>query len=131
VIVVDTSVIMALLEREPDAKVFADAMGQQYPCLISSVSVLEASIVLAGRRGDSTSWNELDDLIVRLGLEVRPHDAALTQIARDAFLRYGKGRHPAKLNFGDCAAYALAKSEDCALLFKGNDFKKTDIQAAV
>jgi ribonuclease VapC len=68
---------------------------------------------------------------VRLGLQVRPHDALLTQIAREAFLRYRKGRHPAKLNSGDCAAYALAKSEGCALLFKGNDFSQTDIVAAV
>ncbi len=127
-IVVDTSAIIALLEREADAKLYEDAIGKGDPSLISAVSVLEASIVLAGRRGDRASWDELIELPE---LEIRPHDATLTLAAREAFLRFGKGRHPAKLNFGDCAADALAKSEGYALLFKGNDFAQTDVMAAV
>ncbi len=130
-IVVDTSALVAMLRDEPEADTFARAIANQRNCLISAVSVLEASLVVATSSGLATSWRPLDALIDDLKLVVRPHDAVLTQIARDAFLRYGKGRHPAKLNFGDCAAYALAKSESCALLFKGNDFSQTDIVAAV
>jgi ribonuclease VapC len=98
--------------------------------LVSAVSILEAAIVLA-KSGGGTSWPELDALIEKFGIETRPHDAILREIARQAFLRFGKGRHPAKLNFGDCAAYALARSEGVALLFKGNDFSQTDIVAAI
>lgn len=129
-IVVDTSALVAVLKGEPDAQVFADAVTKDV-CLISSVSLLETSIVLAGRNGGAPALRPLDELIEQLKFQVRPHDAALTEIARQAFLRFGKGRHPAKLNFGDCAAYALAKSEGLALLFKGGDFAKTDITAAV
>ena len=70
-------------------------------------------------------------LPARRSPEIVPHDANLARIARTAFLRFGKGRHPARLNFGDCAAYALAKANDLPLLFKGEEFSKTDIVAAV
>jgi len=91
---------------------------------------MEASLVLAGREGDDTSWLGLDQLIARAGIEVVPQDRLLAEIAREAFLRFGKGRHPARLNMGDCAAYALARSRGLPLLFKGGDFSKTDIVAA-
>ena len=70
-------------------------------------------------------------MLARLDMEIVAHDTALARIAREAFLRFGKGRHPAGLNFGDCAAYALARANDLPLLFKGGDFTKTDIVAAI
>ncbi len=129
-IVVDSSALVAVLKREAGYDVFRNAIAANRS-LVSAVSILEISIVLAGSDEDRASWTELDDLIRRMRIEVRPHDAALTEIARQAFLRFGKGRHPARLNFGDCASYALAKAENAALLFKGNDFAQTDIAAAV
>jgi len=98
---------------------------------MSAVSLQEGSMVLAGRIGDASSWLVLDDLVRDLELMIVPHDRELAGIARDAFLRFGKGRHPAALNCGDCAAYALAKARDLPLLFKGCDFAQTDIVAAV
>lgn len=130
-IVADTSALIAILRREPEADGFIRIISFSGPCLVVSVSVMEASIVLAGRQGDDISWLGLDQLIQRAGVEVVPQDRLLVDIARDAFLRYGKGRHPAALNMGDCAAYALAKARGLPLLFKGNDFSKTDLIAAV
>jgi ribonuclease VapC len=91
----------------------------------------EASMVTAGRLRDAIAWVELDELIRDTPLEVVAHDRKLAEIAREAFLRFGKGRHPARLNCGDCASYALAKSLDIPLLFKGTDFAKTDIVPAL
>ena len=88
-------------------------------------------MVIAGRTGNDAAWQKLDDLIRDAALEVVAHDRRLAQIARQAFLRFGKGRHPARLNCGDCAAYALAKSLTIPLLFKGSDFAQTDIVAAL
>jgi ribonuclease VapC len=131
VIVVDTSALIAILRREPEADDFLRIISFSGPCLVLSVSVMEASIVLAGRQGDDISWLGLDQLVLRAGIEVVPQDRLLVDIARDAFLRYGKGRHPAALTMGDCAAYALAKARGLPLLFKGNDFSQTDLVAAV
>jgi ribonuclease VapC len=130
-IVVDTSALIAILRREPEADLFIRIISLSGPCLVISVSVMEASMVLAGREGDDISWLGLDQLMLRAGIEVVPQDGLLVDIARDAFLRYGKGRHPAGLNMGDCAAYALAKARGLPLLFKGNDFTRTDLTAAV
>ena len=88
-------------------------------------------MVIAGRFGDEASWEPLDALLTRLDMEIVAHDAALALIARETFLRFGKGRQPARLNFGDCAAYALASVNNVPLLFKGEDFIQTDIMAAV
>ena len=88
-------------------------------------------MVLAGRHADSAAWLELDRILQDMEVEVIPHDAELARIARDAFIRFGKGRHPARLNCGDCASYALAKSLNIPLLFKGTDFAKTDIVPAL
>ena len=88
-------------------------------------------MVIAGRFGGDAIWRPLDALLARLDMEIVAHDAALARIARQAFLRFGKGRHPAGLNFGDCAAYALARAYALPLLFKGEDFTKTDIVAAI
>jgi ribonuclease VapC len=85
----------------------------------------------AGRLGDDAILQLLDALLVRLDVEIVAHDVALARIACEAFLRFGKDRHPARLNFGDCAAYVLARANDLPLLFKGENFTKTDIVAAV
>jgi ribonuclease VapC len=131
VIVADTSALIAILRREPEADDFIRIISVSGQCLVVSVSVMEASMVLAERAGDDISWLGLDQLILRAGIEVVPQDRLLVDIARDAFLRYGKGRHPAGLNMGDCAAYALAKARGLPLLFKGDDFSQTDLIAAV
>ncbi|HTV79109.1 MAG TPA: type II toxin-antitoxin system VapC family toxin [Steroidobacteraceae bacterium] len=129
-IVVDTSALMAILRREPEADSFLRIISQSERCLLSSVSLLEISMVLAGSTGDATAWKELDALIARAGMYVVAQDTELTEAARGAFLRYGKGRHPAGLNLGDCASYALARHRNLPLLFKGDDFPKTDLRSA-
>jgi ribonuclease VapC len=130
VIVADTSALIAILRDEPEAEAFLRIIVAADRCLIASVSLMEASMVLAGRTGDETSWEGLDQLIVRGGIEVVPQDRALANLARHAFLRFGKGRHPAALNMGDCASYALAKAHGLPLLFKGDDFNRTDLVSA-
>ncbi len=130
-IAVDSSALIAILRREPEADRFLQVIAAADGRLLSSVSLLEASMVLAGRSGDATSWAELDALIARAGMQIVAQDAMLAEVAREAFLRYGKGRHPAGLNLGDCASYALAKARDLPLLFKGEDFPRTGIAAAV
>jgi len=129
-IAVDSSALIAILRREPEADVFLRIVLDAGRCVLSSVSLLETSMALAGRNGDEASWIELDALISLTGMQVVAQDAMLAGVARAAFLRFGKGRHPAALNLGDCAAYALAKSRDLPLLFKGHDFARTDLDAA-
>ena len=129
-IVVDSSALVAILRREPEADSFLQVIATAEGCLLSSVSLLETSMVLAGRTGDAKAWAELDTLVVRSGMQLVAQDAELVEEARAAFLRYGKGRHPAALNLGDCASYALAKVRGLPLLFKGNDFPRTDLTAA-
>lgn len=130
-IVVDTSAIIAILRDEPEKDRFVDAILAASPRLMSAVSLQEAGMVVAGRFGGGAAWEPLDALLARLELEIVAHDAVLARIARETFVRFGKGRHPARLNFGDCAAYALAVSNDLPLLFKGEDFTKTGVLAAV
>jgi ribonuclease VapC len=130
VIVIDSSALIAILRREPEADSFLQVIAVADGCLLSSVSLLETSMVLAGRTGDAASWTDLDALIARAAMQVVAQDAGLVEAAREAFRRYGKGRHPAGLNLGDCASYAVAKARNLPLLFKGNDFPKTDLTAA-
>ncbi|WP_428489481.1 type II toxin-antitoxin system VapC family toxin [Rhodopila sp.] len=130
-IVIDSSALIAVLRREPEADGFLKIIAAARGCLLSAVSLLETSMVLAGRTGDTSAWTGLDALIARAGMLVVPHDAELAAEARTAFLRYGKGRHAAALNLGDCASYALAKSRGLRLLFKGSDFPATDVDGAV
>lgn len=94
--------------------------------LVSAVSVLEAGILAEARKGDDGS-RELDAFLKDADLQIVPFDAEQASIARLAYRLFGKGRHPAGLNFGDCASYALAKSADEPLMFKGDDFSKTDV----
>ncbi|MGH7121463.1 MAG: type II toxin-antitoxin system VapC family toxin [Acetobacteraceae bacterium] len=129
-IVVDGSALIAILRREPEADAFLRIVAEADGCLLTAVSLLETSLVLARRQGDARSWTELDALVAQAGMEVVPQDAALTEVARSAFLRYGKGRHRAGFNLGDCAVYALASSRDLPLLSKGDDFPHTDLRTA-
>jgi ribonuclease VapC len=129
-IVVDTSAIIAILRDESEKDRFVDAILAASPRLMSAVSLQEAGMVVAGRFGDGAAWEALDALLARLEVEIVAHDEVLARVAREAFLRFGKGRHPAGLNFGDCAAYALAEANDLPLLFKGEDFGKTGVIAA-
>ena len=129
-IVVDSSALIAILRREPEADRFLQVIAAADTCLLSAVSLLETSMVLAGRTGDGTAWAGLDALIARAGMEVVAQDAEQARLARQAFLDFGKGRHPAALNLGDCAAYALARSRGLPLLFKGEDFVRTDLLPA-
>ncbi len=130
-IVVDTSAIIAILRNEPEKNRFVDAILAASPRFMSAVSLQEAGMVIVGRLADAAAWEPLDALLARLDIEIVAHDAALARGAREAFLRFGKGRHPAKLNFADCAAYALARANQLPLLFTGEDFSQSDIVAAV
>lgn len=129
-IAADTSALISILLNEPDAGAFRQCLGTTVTCM-SAVSLQEASMVLAGRLGDNDPWRELEELVAKARIEIVPHDADLARIARDAFLRFGKGRHPARLNCGDCASYALARHRRIPLLFKGDDFARTDITSAL
>jgi ribonuclease VapC len=126
VIAVDTSVLIAILQAEPEARDFVQCIILAGGSCMSAVSLQEASMVAAGRRGDAATWLQLDAMIQDMDIDIVPHDRALAELAREAFLRFGKGRHPARLNCGDCASYALAKSRRIPLLFKGADFACTD-----
>ncbi|MFY9876596.1 MAG: type II toxin-antitoxin system VapC family toxin [Rhodomicrobium sp.] len=130
-IAIDSSALVAILQNEPDALLFAEAIGGAEAIVVSAVTLFETSMVLAGRVQDETAWRLLDALIGRAKIEIVPFDAGQAAIARAAFHKYGKGRHPAALNFGDCASYALAKSKGAPLLYKGADFAKTDIVSAL
>lgn len=110
--VIDTSAVTAILQREPDAAALALAIAQATLRLMSAVSVLEATILAQARKGDQ-GVTELDALIRKAGITVEPFDRDQLAAARSAFRRFGKGRHPARLNFGDCATYALAAYGTC------------------
>jgi ribonuclease VapC len=130
VIVVDTSALLAILLDEPEQLLFRDKLAEPTRKMISAVSVLEAGIVIAARRGDD-GLAALTDLIEGAEIEVVPFDQAQARLALNAFRAYGKGLHPARLNICDCAAYALAKGMSAPLLFKGDDFAATDVAVAV
>lgn len=129
-IAVDSSALIAILRTEPEERRFTVLIADADAAYLSAVSLQECSMVLAGRHGKAADWRALDEFIQRLSMDVVPHDTELADLAREAFLRFGKGRHPAALNCGDCASYALAKRRGIPLLFKGNDFARTDIVAA-
>ena len=129
-IVVDSSALIAIYFNEPEKASFALAVvSVDAPC-IGAPNFLEASMVAETRHGEA-GCRELDRIAANLGLEIVPFDASHIQGARDAFRRFGKGRHRANLNFGDCCAYALAKLRDVPLLFKRNDFALTDLKRAL
>jgi ribonuclease VapC len=129
--VIDTSAIVALIAAEPEGGALTAALAQDERRLVSAVSILEAAIVLESRR-PTTGRAALDRLVAALALEVVPFDADQLALARDGFRRYGRGRQSkARLNFGDCCSYALAKAYDEPLLYVGDDFGHTDIVPAV
>ena len=129
--VVDTSAIIAILRMEPEADLFLRTISGQETLLMSSVSALEAAMVLAKGLDETLAWSPLDAFIGASRIEVIAFDTEQSRLAREAFAKFGKGRHKAGLNLGDCAAYALAKSRGMPLLFKGNDFSLTDALAAL
>jgi ribonuclease VapC len=125
--VVDTSAILAILQEEPEAADYAQLIEDDPAPLISAASAFEAGIVLISRHGPEAR-RDLQDVIAQGGMQIEPVTVEQAERALDAYQRFGKGRHSAGLNFGDCFAYALAKAMGQPLLFKGNDFSQTDIE---
>ena len=124
--VIDTSALAAIFFAEPERQKFLDAITAAGSRLISAASLLETGIVLEARLGEPAG-REFDLFVVRANLQIVPVDADQVDLARSAWRKYGKGRHPAALNFGDCFSYALAKFSGEPLLAKGTDFNLTDI----
>ena len=129
-IVVDTSSLVCVLFGEAEAEAHLSAMESAEKLLISASTALEASIVVEARKGPA-GLRELDVFLNHPKTEIVSVDAEQYRIARAAFSAYGKGRHEAGLNYGDLFSYALAKARAAPLLFKGNDFSKTDVMLAV
>lgn len=126
--VIDTSAIVAIAFDEPEARSIEQAIADEPVRLVSAATVVEAAMVIESRYGE-TGGRELDLWLVRIGADIVPVDAYQAEEARRAWRRFGKGRHPAGLNYGDCFSYALAKARGVPLLFKGDDFGRTDIVA--
>jgi ribonuclease VapC len=126
---VDSSAIVAILADEPDSKRFLDVLDRSEACLTSPLAILESVIRLAA------IWDLpveaaralVEDFLAEAGIAVATVDEEIGRLAIAAFAAYGKGRHPAKLNFGDCFSYAMAKHHGVALLYKGNDLSQTDL----
>ena len=127
--IIDTSAILAILLRESDSERYEQAIADSWPRRMTAVALLEATMVVEGRGGIGAS-NDLDAFLKRTQVELVPVTAEHVASARQAWRRFGKGNHPAALNFGDCFAYALAAVSGEPLLFKGGDFAQTDIEAA-
>jgi ribonuclease VapC len=127
--IVDTSAIVAILFNEADARNYAQAIARADSCRVSAATFVETAIVVESQTKDSGS-RQLDAFFRRAGITIEPVTEEHAHLARQAFTDYGKGRHPAGLNYGDCFSYALAKATGEPLLFKGKDFAKTDLVAA-
>jgi ribonuclease VapC len=127
--VIDTSAIIAILRSEPEAAALERTVVANPIRLVPATCVLQARMVLVSRRGEH-ALAEIDLWLARIEADIVPVDADLVNVATQAWLTYGKGRHPAALNFADCFSYALAKRADEPLLFIGKDFSQTDIKAA-
>ena len=126
--VIDTSALLAILLDEPGADSVVAAIERTTPRLLSAANLLEASMVIEARKGDA-GGRELDLLLYRAEIDIVPVDRDQAEAARSAWRRFGKGRHRAALNYGDCFAYALAVTHRQPLLFRGTDFAQTDIAA--
>lgn len=127
--VIDTSAVVAILQQEPETGHFLARLEADPTRLMSAASYLEAAIVIEDRFG----YDGIRDLKLFLneaGVEIEPVTFDQAELAREAYRRYGRGNHPAALNYGDCFAYALAKTADEPLLFKGDDFSRTDVASA-
>lgn len=125
--VLDTSALVAILRGEPERDAFLDALATTEDPVISAATLLECSMVLARFEDGIT---DLDDLLAFAGVRVMAVDVGQALAARAAWLEHGKGRGPARLNFGDCFSYALASTTGRSLLFKGDDFAQTDVTPA-
>ena len=122
----DSSALIAILNDEPERASFEESVAS-HECRLSAVSYLEVSIVLLARRGEA-ALAALDTWIESAGVEVVAFTSAQARLARNAYARFGKGRHRAGLNFGDCASYALAVESDEEILYRGVEFSHTDVQ---
>jgi ribonuclease VapC len=130
VTIIDTSALVAVLFDEPDKLRFEQALLSTSSLRMSAVTAVELSVVAQHRAGpEADAWAE--SLLQQFDIELVAFDREQAQIARHAFMLYGKGRHPAGLNFGDLFAYALSKATGEPLLFKGDDFRKTDVEPAL
>ncbi|MEN8195955.1 MAG: type II toxin-antitoxin system VapC family toxin [Pseudomonadota bacterium] len=127
--VIDTSAVLAVLMNEPERHRFNELIAADPKRLISAASLVESAIVIESRYGEA-GGRELDLYIHRAGIEMAPVDAEQAELARAAWRRYGKGRHPAGLNYGDCFSHALSVWSGEPLLYKGDDFTRTDIRSA-
>jgi ribonuclease VapC len=125
-IVVDTSALIAILDKEPDAALYAEAIAEADPPLFTTATLLEVNIVMLSRHG-VRAVRMVDRLIQEAGFQVESFTIQHAKLAREAYARYGKGQQTAGLNYGDCFSYALAKATGLPLLFKGQDFSQTDI----
>ena len=124
--VIDASALIAILQNEPEAEAFANAIQLDPVRLLSSIAALGASVVMESRKGPA-GGRDLDLLLHRAQVEIVPFSAEQFELARAAYRKFGKGRHPAALNLGDCCTYALARVSGQSLLAKGNDFCQTDL----
>lgn len=127
--IVDSSAVVAILRAEPEAAAFSKAIDSAVSCHISAVTYVEAAIII-DRAGDAIARRRFDDFFRVSRIEIEAVSPSQAELARDAYRDFGKGNHKAGLNFGDCFSYALAKEVDEPLLFKGNDFQRTDLKAA-
>ncbi len=128
--IVDASALLSIVLGEPDRHRFYTSLGRAGTSALSAVNYVEAGIG-ADRDQSPERGRFLDEVIERFAVQIASVTPLQSEIARDAYRRYGKGRHPAGLNLGDCFAYALAKTRNEPLLFKGEDFTRTDIEAAL
>ena len=128
--VIDSSALLALLLAEPESERIARAIASDPRRLVGAFSALETAIVIEAKKGE-LAGRELDLLLHRTGADVVVMESAQVEIARSAWRKFGKGRHPAGLNIGDCCSYALSRFSGEPLLFKGEDFRHTDIAPVV
>ena len=128
--IIDSSALLAILYREPDAAPLLQAIATTPNCRMSVANALETSIVVEGR-GEMEAGDELDAFLQSARIELAPVTMEHLVAARRAWRRFGKGNHPAALNFGDCFAYTLAEATSEPLLFKGDDFTRPDIPPAL
>jgi len=129
-IVLDTSAAVSVLRAEADSTSLREKLQTDQTAILSTATALELYIVMSKWGEPEDMWKSAENLFATYGISIVPFTERQLASARQAFLRYGKGRHPAALNFGDCFAYALAKTEGVPLLAKGTDFAKTDIEIA-
>lgn len=129
-IVVDSSALLSIVLGEPDAETFVDALTGANQVMVGSATLVEASIVTLARAGED-GVRDLEQVMHTSGAHLVPLGAEHVNLAVQAWRRFGKGRHPAGLNLGDCYAYAVAVAADAPLLYKGDDFPQTDVRAAL